>query len=309
MTASMSVTLVNDRSEVERLGRLVEAFGEKQGLRAEAIFSINLALDEVVTNIIRYAHDDDGRQHPILVRLALEQDVLTAEVEDDGRAFNPLDAPVPDIGAGIEDRSIGGLGIHLVRSVMSCGGIPARGRTERPDDEEETVNGRPSASAAGLRDDDDLVADCDLPRPGSAGAVWRDVERNPVVAGLRHRCGDRDPGHVGCRGPHTSILQRTSAGNRIARLNHVEAVRTASSRDVDTGDADGIAAASLRDANVLTGRWRRPSDHHRALARIGIVVREPEGDHGRSGTRLSAEQCDPRIGCGRGPRASRLCRD
>ena len=119
MTASMSVTLVNDRSEVERLGRLVEAFGEEQGLAADAIFAVNLALDEVVTNIIRYAHDD-GRQHSILVRLALEQDALIAEVEDDGRAFNPLDAPVPDIGAGIEDRPIGGLGIHLVRSVMSA---------------------------------------------------------------------------------------------------------------------------------------------------------------------------------------------
>ena len=79
---------------------------------------MNLALDEVVTNVIRYAHDD-GRQHPIVVRLALEQGVLTAQVEDDGRAFNPLDAPVPDIGAGIDDRPIGGLGIHLVRSVMT----------------------------------------------------------------------------------------------------------------------------------------------------------------------------------------------
>ena len=103
----MSVTLVNDRSEVERLGRLVEAFGETEGLAADAIFSVNLALDEVVTNVIRYAHDD-GRQHPIVVRLALEQGVLTAEVEDDGRAFNPLDAPVPDLGAGIDDRPIGG---------------------------------------------------------------------------------------------------------------------------------------------------------------------------------------------------------
>ena len=114
----MSVTLVNDLSEIERLSGLVEAFGEAEGLPPDSIFKVNLALDEVVTNIIRYAHDD-GRQHPISVRLAVEQDALTAEVEDDGRAFNPLDVPVPDIGASIEDRPIGGLGIHLVRSVMS----------------------------------------------------------------------------------------------------------------------------------------------------------------------------------------------
>ena len=60
MTASMSVTLVNDRSEVERLSRLVDAFGEAEGLQPDSIFSVNLALDEVVTNIIRYAHDDDA---------------------------------------------------------------------------------------------------------------------------------------------------------------------------------------------------------------------------------------------------------
>ena len=118
MTASISLTLVNELSEVERLGRLVEAFAEAEGLGAEFIFSLNLALDEVVTNIIRYAHDD-GQQHPIVVRLALEEDVLTAEVEDDGRPFNPLNAPLPDIGASLDDRPIGGLGIHLVRSVMS----------------------------------------------------------------------------------------------------------------------------------------------------------------------------------------------
>jgi len=119
VTASMTVTLVNDQSEIERLGRLVEAFGEAEGLPPESIFSVNLALDEVVTNIIRYAHDDDQREHPIFVRLALEGGVLTAQVEDDGRAFNPLEAPVPDIEASIEERPIGGLGIHLVRSVMS----------------------------------------------------------------------------------------------------------------------------------------------------------------------------------------------
>lgn len=119
MTPSISVTLVNQLSEVARLSRLVEAFGEAEGLGPDAVFSMNLALDEVVTNVIRYAHEDDGRQHPIVVRLALEQDVLTAQVEDDGRAFNPLEVPAPDIGAGIDERPIGGLGIHVVRSVMS----------------------------------------------------------------------------------------------------------------------------------------------------------------------------------------------
>lgn len=118
MTASASVTLANALSEVERLGRIVEAFCESGGIGPELIFPVNLALDEVVTNVIRYAHDDE-RPHPIVVRLAIDEHALTAEVEDDGRPFNPLDVPPPDIGAGLEERPIGGLGIHLVRSVMS----------------------------------------------------------------------------------------------------------------------------------------------------------------------------------------------
>ena len=118
MTASMSVTLINDQSEVERLSRLVDAFGEAQGVPPEILLNVNLALDEVITNIIRYAHGD-GRQHPIDVRLAIESGVLTAQVEDDGRPFNPLDVPVPDLNASLDERPIGGLGIHLVRTMMT----------------------------------------------------------------------------------------------------------------------------------------------------------------------------------------------
>jgi serine/threonine-protein kinase RsbW len=118
VTVSVSVTLANDQSEVEKLGRLVEAFGEVHSLSPQSIFSVNLALDEVVTNIIRYAYNDNGLLHPIVVRLTFEDGVLAAQVEDDGRAFNPLEAPAPDIDASIEERPVGGLGIHLVRSMM-----------------------------------------------------------------------------------------------------------------------------------------------------------------------------------------------
>ena len=118
MTGPISLTLVNQLSEVSKISGFVEAFGVEEGLKPEAVFSLNLALDEVVTNVIRYAHDDD-QEHPIVVRLALERDVLTAQVEDDGRAFNPLEAPAPDLNASLDERPIGGLGIFLVRSVMN----------------------------------------------------------------------------------------------------------------------------------------------------------------------------------------------
>ena len=119
MTHPMSLTLVNQLSDVAKLSSFVEAFGIAEGLAPEVVYSLNLALDEVVTNVIRYGHEDDGREHPIVVRLALERDVVTAQVEDDGRAFNPLEAAAPDLGASLDERPIGGLGIFLVRSVMN----------------------------------------------------------------------------------------------------------------------------------------------------------------------------------------------
>jgi serine/threonine-protein kinase RsbW len=52
------------------------------------------------------------------VRLSAEPGEIKAEVEDDGEPFNPLEAPEPDTEKSLEERTIGGLGIHLVRKLM-----------------------------------------------------------------------------------------------------------------------------------------------------------------------------------------------
>ena len=117
MAEVLAVTLVNQRSEIERLSRFVDAFGETNHLSPDLTFAMNLALDEVLTNIIIHGHDDQ-REHAISVRLVLERDALEAHIEDDGRPFNPLDAPPVDLDAVVENRPIGGLGIHIVRSTM-----------------------------------------------------------------------------------------------------------------------------------------------------------------------------------------------
>jgi anti-sigma regulatory factor (Ser/Thr protein kinase) len=113
---ALSISLVNHRSEVERLTRLVEQFGETNGLAADDVHGINLLLDEVVINIIAHGYDDEC-EHPILVTLLLENGVLAIRVEDDGRPFNPLDAPAPNLDLPIEERPIGGLGIYIARSI------------------------------------------------------------------------------------------------------------------------------------------------------------------------------------------------
>ena len=119
MPEALSLTFPNRLTEIEKAARLIEAFGRAHNLSPEVVFSLNLALDEVVTNIITYAYDDDA-DHDVMVRVALDGDVVSVRVEDDGRAFNPLDAPAPDLRLGVDERPIGGLGVHIVRSVMDA---------------------------------------------------------------------------------------------------------------------------------------------------------------------------------------------
>lgn len=112
------IRVANRLTELERVSHIVEELGVRHGMPARTVFEISLALDEVLTNIITYAYDDRD-DHEIAVRLAVADDVLTVEVEDDGRPFNPLDVPTPDVTQPVEDRPVGGLGVHLVRRVMS----------------------------------------------------------------------------------------------------------------------------------------------------------------------------------------------
>jgi anti-sigma regulatory factor (Ser/Thr protein kinase) len=107
----------NDMAEIARVTSRIEEFGESHQLPKEVVFQFVLAFDELLTNIISYGCPDGGA-HKITASMALAGDRLEAEIVDDGIAFDPLARPAPDLDASVEDRKIGGLGIHFVRSVM-----------------------------------------------------------------------------------------------------------------------------------------------------------------------------------------------
>ncbi len=117
MSKKISVELKNNLSEIERLSQTVTEFGEANNLSSKVLYALNLALEEILTNVISYGYEDEN-EHQVIIRLSLRNEELIAEVEDDGRPFNPLDAPEPDTRKPLEDRQIGGLGIHLVRNLM-----------------------------------------------------------------------------------------------------------------------------------------------------------------------------------------------
>ena len=111
------VELKNNLPEIQRLAHLADDFGRRHRLNAETSHNVKVGLDEILTNIISYAYDD-AREHIIVIRLSLDQEKWTVEVEDDGRPFNPLNAPEPDTKQLLGERPIGGLGIHLVRKLI-----------------------------------------------------------------------------------------------------------------------------------------------------------------------------------------------
>ena len=96
----------------------VEEFCVARKISAKIVYRFNLSLDEVLTNII--SHGLTQGRHEIAVSVALDDGNLVANVSDDGPAFDPLSAPAPDIRAPIEERKIGGLGIHLLRTLMDA---------------------------------------------------------------------------------------------------------------------------------------------------------------------------------------------
>jgi anti-sigma regulatory factor (Ser/Thr protein kinase) len=89
-------------------------FIEANGLRGEAVYAANLAIEEMATNILKFGYDDT-KVHEILLRVEVLPKRLLLIIEDDGHEFNPLNAPEPDVSLPAERRTPGGLGIHLVR--------------------------------------------------------------------------------------------------------------------------------------------------------------------------------------------------
>jgi len=112
----LSVVVLNQKRELTRLGELAERYGEECGLSEDDTMNICLVLDEMVSNVIKYGHDD-GLEHQIHVRVRVEADLLTIQIEDDGKAFNPLETAPPDLDLPVEQRPIGGLGVFIVKSM------------------------------------------------------------------------------------------------------------------------------------------------------------------------------------------------
>lgn len=112
------LTIKNDINQLQLVSEFLELAGEEWELDIELIWNLNLVLEEAVSNIIFYAYPGEVDQE-IDIILTIESNVLEIVLADSGRAFDPTLKKEPDISLPPEQREIGGLGIFLVRKLMS----------------------------------------------------------------------------------------------------------------------------------------------------------------------------------------------
>src|SRR5436190_4763625 len=114
--SDLSFTLRNQRSEIARMLYLLEGFCLANQISEDDQLNVRLVLDEAVINVMVHGYDD-VREHAINVSLSLGSGVLAIHIDDDGIAYNPLDAPLPRFDLPIEERRIGGLGVHIMKTL------------------------------------------------------------------------------------------------------------------------------------------------------------------------------------------------
>jgi anti-sigma regulatory factor (Ser/Thr protein kinase) len=130
MPDALRLTLACDLAETARLAAAVEAFAEARALPPDAAAALSIALEEIVANVIRHGYGDN-RDGPVHVEVGIDGGRVVAVVEDRAPPFDPFALPPPDTGAPLEDRAVGGLGVHLVRTLMDeavYAGTPAGNR-------------------------------------------------------------------------------------------------------------------------------------------------------------------------------------
>ena len=118
-----AISLVRDfAAETRTVSQIiedVETFAEASGVASGPTQRVSLAIDELVTNIALYA-SPDGDPVPVHLEVHCDPGKVRVVIEHSGVAFDPfVEAPVPDTSLPLADRPIGGLGVFLVRSLMS----------------------------------------------------------------------------------------------------------------------------------------------------------------------------------------------
>lgn len=116
MPPGIRVSIGANRGGVARVNTAFSDFADAHALPDAVRRSVSVVLDELLTNTLSYGLTDCGGE--VIVDVELHADRLVVTISDDGRPFDPLAQSAPDTTLAVEDRPIGGQGIHLVRRMV-----------------------------------------------------------------------------------------------------------------------------------------------------------------------------------------------
>lgn len=109
------------QGKLDSLGKIreyVKSAAKEAGLEKKASYNLCLAVDEIATNIITHGYNDNGLEGNIYVETKIDEQSLTIYIEDTAIPFDPKKKEAvtqEDLQKSLEERPIGGLGIHLVQ--------------------------------------------------------------------------------------------------------------------------------------------------------------------------------------------------
>ena len=123
----VSLAIGNTIAEMAKVVDFVDQFCAVHNISQGIANDFNVCLDELLNNTISYGYEDQ-RRHDIVVTLSLKDDLLIAEIQDDGKPFDPRTFQSAAPGGALQARRIGGLGIHFVKTLMDEVGYKRSGR-------------------------------------------------------------------------------------------------------------------------------------------------------------------------------------
>jgi sigma-B regulation protein RsbU (phosphoserine phosphatase) len=114
---TISFSIKNILKEIDHVIENFNEFATLNNVNKRINATVSMALDELLNNVVSYAYTDE-EEHIIGVRISIVNQSLVVVISDDGIPFNPFQRTAPDTKATVEDRDIGGLGIHLVNKMF-----------------------------------------------------------------------------------------------------------------------------------------------------------------------------------------------
>jgi serine/threonine-protein kinase RsbW len=116
MDRQFTMRIGSESSEIPAVSAWLERILQEYGFSDEAILDTQLATEEAIANVITHGYGKPGEE--IIISCTVSRDRVEVQIADSAPRFDPLAVPEPDLDGTLEDRSVGGLGVFLIRQVM-----------------------------------------------------------------------------------------------------------------------------------------------------------------------------------------------